>query len=419
MRVRAASRTDIGLMRKRNEDALILRDPLFAVADGMGGHRGGDVASALALEAFVSTALAPDGEADDAGRRGQALVEGVKEANQRVLERGEADRDLRGMGTTLTALLAEPDRLHLAHVGDSRAYLLRDGSLKQLTEDHTLVQRMVREGRLTPDEAARHPQRSILTRALGVEDDLHVDELTLDVHAGDRVLLCTDGLTSMVDGDRLERILKEETDTQAACDRLVEEANGAGGEDNITVILLDFLEEDEDQRDRGQRTVLVGAAPGPQPAEAAPEQAAASTVAVANPVPSTPVDGGQRMPRGEPEKATRRRPIRWGRVTARAAIVGIVAVGAFVGARIYVDRQWYVGVANGRVAIFNGVPARPLGISLSHVRESTEIPAQEAEQLQPYKDLSNGITAKSLQSAEAIVTQIRQDLQSTGAGAAP
>src|SRR6266487_1158905 len=119
MRVRSASRTDIGLMRRRNEDALVIRDPLFAVADGMGGHRGGDVASALALEAFVSTALGPNGNADDAGRRSEALVAGVKEANHRVLERGEADRDLRGMGTTLTALLAEPDRLHLAHVGDS------------------------------------------------------------------------------------------------------------------------------------------------------------------------------------------------------------------------------------------------------------------------------------------------------------
>jgi serine/threonine protein phosphatase PrpC len=397
MRVRAGSRTDIGRMRQRNEDSLVIHEPLFAVADGMGGHRGGNVASALALEAFISKALGANGKADDSGSPAEALAEGIKEANHQVLERGEADRELRGMGTTLTALLAEPDRLYLAHVGDSRAYLLRGGNLQQLTEDHTLVQRMVREGRLTPDEAANHPQRSILTRALGVEDDIPVDELTLDLHSGDRVLLCTDGLTSMVGRDRLQQILQGEADTQAACDRLVEEANHAGGEDNITVILLDFAD------DGGEATRDAGAT-------------------VSAPRPERPIEKPsepERAPQSTTSIAAGRPPIRWGRLAVRTAIVLMVALLAFVGVRIYVDRQWYVGEANGNVAIYNGIPARPLGISFSHVRKTTDIPAGQAKQLQPYKSLSNGITARSLSSAESIVMQIRRDIQSTSPGVAP
>ena len=397
MRVRAGSRTDIGRMRQRNEDSLVIHEPLFAVADGMGGHRGGNVASALALEAFISKALDANGKADDSGSPAEALAEGIKEANHQVLERGEADRELRGMGTTLTALLAEPDRLYLAHVGDSRAYLLRGGNLQQLTEDHTLVQRMVREGRLTPDEAANHPQRSILTRALGVEDDIPVDELTLDLHSGDRVLLCTDGLTSMVGRDRLQQILQGEADTQAACDRLVEEANHAGGEDNITVILLDFAD------DGGEATRDAGAT-------------------VSAPRPERPIEKPsepERAPQSTTSIAAGRPPIRWGWVAVRIAIVLMVAVLAFVGVRIYVDRQWYVGEANGNVAIYNGIPARPLGISFSHVRETTDIPVGQAEQLQPYKSLSDGITARSLASAESIVMQIRRDIQSTSPGVTP
>lgn len=191
MRVRTGARSDIGRLRQRNEDAYLIKEQLFVVADGMGGHRGGDVASALALEIIESST---SGEATPG-----ALVDEIKRANRAVLERGESDRDLRGMGTTLTGVLAEDARAHVVHVGDSRAYLLRGGTLQQLTEDHTLVQRMVREGRLTEHEAAQHPQRSILTRALGVDEDIPVDELSLDIHPGDRLLLCTDGLTSMVE----------------------------------------------------------------------------------------------------------------------------------------------------------------------------------------------------------------------------
>src|SRR2546423_2221349 len=172
MRVRVGAKTDVGRARQRNEDSYLIRDPLFAVADGMGGHQGGDVASSLSVETVSGLDLPPDGAF-------AALVEQIKRANQAVLERGEADGSLRGMGTTFTAILIDGDRGHVAHVGDSRAYRLHDGTLQQLTEDHTLVQRMVREGRIKPEQARHHPQRSIVTRALGVEEDLEVEELTL------------------------------------------------------------------------------------------------------------------------------------------------------------------------------------------------------------------------------------------------
>ena len=236
MKLRVGVATDVGRVRERNEDSYLAREPLFAVADGMGGHRGGNVASELAIETLGSFRVPAQGAA-------AALVEDIKRANLRVMERGASDRDLRGMGTTVTALVTQDARAHIAHVGDSRAYLLRD-ELQQLTEDHTLVQRMVREGKLTPEEAGHHPQRSVLTRAVGVEDGLDVDELTLDVHSGDRILLCTDGLTSMVENDAIERILKDEPDPQSAAEQLVSLANEAGGEDNITVVVVDFEQGD-------------------------------------------------------------------------------------------------------------------------------------------------------------------------------
>jgi serine/threonine protein phosphatase PrpC len=395
MRVEAAVRSDIGRLRQRNEDAYLVRDSLFVVADGMGGHRGGDVASALALETIESGA--PD---DDTL---QGLVEDIKRANQAVLERGEADRDLRGMGTTITALLVEDGRAHVAHVGDSRAYLLRDGTLQQLTEDHTLVQRMVREGRLTEDEAAHHPQRSVLTRALGVEEEVPVDELTLDVHAGDRLLLCTDGLTTMIDRGRIQKILARERDPQGACDKLIDAANRAGGDDNITVIVLDFVEDGSDSRSTPTRSSAVSReAPAREEASSsgALEESPTATAAV----PSVQEDG-------QADRRPPRRPIRWRRLALWLGLVAILIIGALVGARAYIGHQWYVGDSNGKVAIYNGIPSRILGIDLSHVEESTDLDALQAQRLQPWSGLKDGITADSLSAARKIVEQVRRDLE--------
>jgi serine/threonine protein phosphatase PrpC len=390
MRIRVGVQTDIGRSRVRNEDAYLVNDPVFAVADGMGGHRGGDVASTLALESLQSAGA---GSAEDF----QQLVEQIKAANQRVLERGEADRDLRGMGTTLTAILASDGRAHVAHVGDSRAYLLRHGNLQQLTEDHTLVQRMVREGRLTEEEAHTHPQRSIVTRALGVDENIPIDELTLDLKEGDRILLCTDGLSSMIERDTIKAILQSEPDPQAACDRLVEEANRAGGDDNITVILLDVVGDDEASGD-GLESGAVQRSTGQQ----------------VNEGPDPPGDTAfvRSVPDHEdPAPRRRRRPLNRKRAAVWTGVVLVVIVAALIGTRYYLDRQWYVGDADGRVAIYNGIPATVLGFKLAHVQESTELPAQDAERLAYWRGLEDGITAGSFEQAQSIVDRIRQDLQ--------
>lgn len=419
MRVRTGARSDIGRLRQRNEDGYLIKEPLFVVADGMGGHRGGDVASALALET-IGSAASPGGTA-------KRLVDDIKRANRAVLERGESDRDLRGMGTTLTAVLTEDARAHVVHVGDSRAYLLRDGALQQLTEDHTLVQRMVREGRLTEDEAAQHPQRSILTRALGVDEDIPVDELSLDIHPGDRLLLCTDGLTNMVERDRIQEILETEEDPQSACDKLIDAANRAGGDDNITVVVLAFDEggdptvavDSESETASTTKDSSGGSAGSGTSSAAAPATADLTTAA---PATAEPEDGQRATTSAstvaaEPEKPARRGlRIRWPKVALWVGVVVVVLAGALIGARVYIDRQWYVGDASGKVAIYNGIPIEVAGLELSHVEQTTNLDAGQAQRLQPWVGLKDGITADSFGDARTIVEQIRRDLQGGGTG---
>jgi serine/threonine protein phosphatase PrpC len=411
MKVVIGAGSDIGRARERNEDSYVVEEPLFAVADGMGGHRGGAVASSLALESLRELLR-------DEGVAPAALIDEIKEANQRVLQRGEADRDLRGMGTTLTALLAEEGRAHIAHIGDSRAYLLRDGSLKQLTEDHTLVQRMVMEGKLLPEEAERHPQRSILTRALGVDEEIEPDTLTLDpVLPGDRLLLCTDGLTSMVDAARIEDVLQAEHDAQRAANILIDEANAAGGDDNITVLILDFIDDGSptatsavDARRRARPPEFGGAAAEALEAPAEDSAEGATGLMAALPREHRAAEPIEEAPAVEAERAGRRRRRRWVRVAVWSVVVMALLIGLLVGARIYLDNQWYVGVANERVAIYKGIPTTVLGIELSDVEEATNIPALPAEQLRPWRGLRDGITTSSREEARTIVDQIRRDV---------
>jgi serine/threonine protein phosphatase PrpC len=224
-----------GRKRRHNEDAWVCEPPLFAVADGMGGARGGEIASRVA-----ATAL---GEKVD-GSGEERVVALIREANRKVFERASEDSDASGMGTTMTVALVEDGAVSIGHVGDSRAYLIRDGKLEQLTEDHSLVAELVRSGRLSPEEAETHPQRSVITRALGTDPDVDVDSFSVEGKPGDLFFICSDGLTSMVDDQTiLEAVERHRPNLDAVAKELVDAANRSGGEDNITVVCFEIADE--------------------------------------------------------------------------------------------------------------------------------------------------------------------------------
>jgi PPM family protein phosphatase len=239
MRLSSFARTDVGRARSGNEDSHVRGRTVFAVADGLGGHRGGEVASAMAVEPLAAL----DGrDFADADQAAEALAGAVRSANRAILQRGRSDPELRGMGTTVTAatVVAAGRALQLAHVGDSRAYLLREGApLRQLTTDHTVVNEAVERGLLTRGQAAVHPQRGVVTRAVGLDAEVRIDlPEPLELAPGDQVLLCSDGLSEVVDDDRIAAELAEHADGDDACASLVAAANRAGGPDNVTVVLL-------------------------------------------------------------------------------------------------------------------------------------------------------------------------------------
>jgi PPM family protein phosphatase len=226
--------TDTGKKRRRNEDEYVVSPPLFAIADGMGGAQAGELASSLA-----AGAVRDDETVSGSGER--RVSELIQEANRRVYQRSSQDASASGMGTTMTVALVEDGAVVFGHVGDSRAYLIRDRRLEQLTEDHSLVAELVRSGKLSPEEAETHPQRSVITRALGTDPDVDVDTFSIPTQAGDLFMLCSDGLTSMVEDEAiLEAAEKHRDDLQAAVKALIRAANKGGGEDNITVVLFEI-----------------------------------------------------------------------------------------------------------------------------------------------------------------------------------
>ena len=229
--------TDTGRKRRRNEDAYVVEPPLFAIADGMGGAQAGELASSLA-----AGAVREDEAAAGSGER--RVAELIQEANRRVYERSSQDAAASGMGTTMTVAFVGDANVAFGHVGDSRAYLIRDGKLEQLTEDHSLVAELVRSGKLSPEEAETHPQRSVITRALGTDPDVDVDTFSIETAPGDLFMLCSDGLTSMVEDDViLQTIEKNRDNLQTAAKALIRAANKGGGEDNITVVFFEIGED--------------------------------------------------------------------------------------------------------------------------------------------------------------------------------
>ena len=253
---RTAALTDTGRKRRHNEDVFVLDPPLFAIADGMGGANAGEVAAGLAAAALR--------EIRDGGSGEEAVETLIQEANRRVYQRATEDAAASGMGTTMTVALLEDGRVRIGHVGDSRAYLIRDGGLSQLTDDHSLVGELVRSGKLTPEDAESHPQRSVITRALGTDPDVDVDTITVETRSGDVFLLCSDGLYSMVGNDKiLELVQRHRGDLKAAAKALIAAANKGGGDDNITVVAFEIAGAD----DETLRIEREAAAPEPGPEE--------------------------------------------------------------------------------------------------------------------------------------------------------
>lgn len=343
--LRHGAATDIGLARDVNEDSYLAAPPLFVVADGMGGHTAGDVASRIAVETLSR----------EVADNSSALADAVREANRTVHQESTARPELSGMGTTITAMVAGDQTAEIVHVGDSRAYLLRSGSITRITRDHTLVERLVREGRIQPDEADHHPQRSYLERALGVDREVEVDSYKIPTQPGDRILLCTDGLTTMLDEDEIRDILEGTSDPERASRGLVAAAVDAGGSDNITVVVVDY--------------------------PSAPEEEGKTRAA-----PSV------RGPRG---KAPRRTLMLAGAVVALGMVL-------FIAVRAAALTQWYVGSSDGNVAIYRGVPW-----FIHKVEKTTDISAASLPEV--YREqLKEGISADNEGDALLRVANLRE-----------
>jgi len=373
-------RTDVGRQRSVNEDSLVLAPPFFAVADGMGGAKAGEVASAMAAEAF-------EGESDSGEAAEVQLSRILREANRRIYDLAVSDDSHRGMGTTVTAAKVTGDEVSLGHVGDSRAYRLRDGDLEQLTRDHSLVAELERSGQITPEAAEHHPQRSIITRALGPEPDVQVDTYTLAGRAGDVFLICSDGLTSMISDEELAAILRSSESLDAAAESLVRAANQSGGKDNITVVLFRLGDGDgdgdsdgagdlpgEDETLAGQLSATdVHQAGLDQTTEPHPASGVEGLAGV--PADATVVAPPVRRPAAAPSPRRRR-----ARLRTLAKTLFALALVAAVGTGLYaLSRQVYFVGTNeaGLVTLYRGVPYElPFGIDLYEQEYASGVPAR-------------------------------------------
>jgi PPM family protein phosphatase len=413
MRVAVGAKSDVGRVREGNEDSYLVDESLFVVADGMGGHLAGDVASSTAVEVIASSSKSADAGNPD------SLAVLLRDANKAIYEKAKADDRLRGMGTTCTLLMIQDTKGHVAHVGDSRAYLLRDGELSQLTEDHSLVGRMVKEGRLSAEEAESHPQRSIITRALGVDSDVEVDLLSLDLREQDRILLCSDGLTSMVENERIREILERTSDPQRAANDLVALANDAGGEDNITVVLVDVSSSSSAPpphvtEETSRAEAKVGQTDGSRPRAAPEGDTVIGMDAAAAARTDTPADELVRAQGAEDESEAPK-----GRSWRRRVIAPLLVLALLVGAgyavlQYVLDNSFFVGVNdNDLVTIYRGLPDPDefLGLSLNEVEEETSL---EVTELPPFRrdDIRDSKKFSSLDDARTYVETLESNAES-------
>ena len=389
MRLVFAAATDVGRMRKNNEDSYLSSQPVAAVADGMGGHSAGEVASAIAIEELA--ALRERGPWENETAATDDLKQAILRANRRIREMAGRDRKLNGMGTTLVALLEDGDMVHVANVGDSRGYLLRQGELSQVTVDHSLVQELVDDGRLSPEDAERHPQRSVITRALGIDPEVEFDLFTYKLQIGDRLLLCSDGLSDVVEPTQIRKVLLRVRSAHRAARELVTVANEQGGPDNITVIVVDAVDE--------------AAAEVEEAGDTTGDLAAGSATGALPVVGDAELDGDRRgRGGGRAARAAKDRSLAMHRRLQRILIAGIVVVALavlLVAGRSFLLSRYWVGFDGDAVAVFQGVPGDVAGIRFSRMVEHSpvsraQVPAGYAARLE------DGVQADGLADARAI-----------------
>ena len=340
------SRTDIGYVRDHNEDSLIISPPLFAVADGMGGHEAGEIASEITVNTLAE--LAPS-HLDAEG-----LTAAVEAANYNVMKAPRQGIGRDGMGTTLTAVMLEGERLLIAQVGDSRAYLLHKGHLQQITRDHSLMADLIEAGQITPEEARVHPNRSVITRAIGSDIHMRPDIYELNVDAGDRILLCSDGLSSMISNNAIESIMRRQSDAQHCADELVTAALENGGADNVTVVVADvpgFSEVREKKRAHKSRVFYIGLA---------------------------------------------------------IALVAVIFAAGF-GGYAFISNSAYLIEENGKVSVYRGTPDDFMGIKLSTLDHTTNV---DVDKLQPgvANRIKEGMSVSSIDEANSLIAGYEEEI---------
>ena len=340
------ARSDVGLVRGHNEDSFLVQAPLFAVCDGMGGHAAGEVASGIAVRTISEKA--PQ-HADDI-----LLGAAVESANAAVLEGALDGTGKPGMGCTASCVLLEKNRMAIAHVGDSRVYLLHAGTLVRITHDHSYVEELVDAGEITADEARLHPSRSIITRALGSDPDMYADHFALDIAQGDRIIVCSDGLSSMVSDKTIEELAVSSVTPQAAADTLVSAALTAGGHDNVTVVVIDVLEDGVAavHRERGRKRII-------------------SWIAF--------------------------------------AVVALIAMSVVVA--LLVRNSWYVGNNNGTVGIYRGVSGDILGISFHELASTSSVEVKDLPEAVQHQ-LDEGISVTNESEAHSVIERYRDQIDS-------
>ncbi|MGN6125280.1 MAG: PP2C family protein-serine/threonine phosphatase [Humibacter sp.] len=406
---KAAAVSHVGKVRSNNQDSGYAGTSLFLVADGMGGHAGGDVASAIATNRIKEI----DHDYPTAEDAQIALQSALLAANGLLAETVFEHPELTGMGTTVSAIIRVDDRLALAHIGDSRIYLLRDGELKQVTVDHTFVQRLVDTGRITEEEALTHPRRSVLMRVLGdVDSSPEIDTWTVDTVPGDRWLLCSDGLSGVVKQDVIAAILSHVESPRVAAERLVRASLDAGAPDNVTAVVVDITPNADEPRD----PVTVGSASAPVHFEQEPTTHTRAlrlpALRLHTPRPATGPTHFEAQTDDyldelieEDQRRARRRKLTW--LLSGVLLVIAIALAVLLGYQ-WTQSRYFIGESDGKVAIFQGVQQNLGPIALSHVYKETSV---AVDGLSPYEQqqVEDTINASSLDDARRIVEQLSND----------